>query len=87
MNHPNYIEPASEPHIIPRENMYPATFAILIQICPMGLYWQDENDQHYDYSNCIECGACRIVADADSFRQWNFPDGGMGVDYTRNRQK
>lgn len=78
----NKYDPAPDAHIQPREQIDPEIFALLMRLCPAGLYWEDENGQHYDYLNCLECGVCRIVAGEENFKKWNFPDGGHGVDYS-----
>lgn len=77
----NRYDTANEPHIVLNEAIDPEVFALLMQICPAGLYWQDEDGQHYNYKGCVECGACRIIAGEKSFEIWNFPSGGKGIDY------
>lgn len=70
------------PHIQLNENIDPEIFAMLMQICPAGLYWQDENGMHYNYTGCLECGACRIISRDGVFKVWQLPAGGKGVDYS-----
>lgn len=79
----NKFDSAQEAHIKIIENIDPETFALLEQMCPAGLYWHDEKGQHYNYLECLECGACRVIAGDDNFIQWNFPANGKGVDYTQ----
>lgn len=77
----NNYDHGQEAHIQPLPEIPPEIFKRLIQFCPAGLYWQDEDGQHYDPANCLECGTCRVIAGEENFKAWNFPDGGKGVDY------
>lgn len=80
----NSHDPADKPHIQPKPDMDPEIFALLVQICPAGLYWRDENGIHYDYTHCLECGVCRIIAGEENFIIWNYPPDGKGVDYGKD---
>lgn len=77
----SYLVDPEEAHIVLNTQIDPEIFALLQQICPAGLYWQDEHGQHYDYTGCLECGACRIIGDTGTFAVWHFPRGSFGIDY------
>lgn len=83
MSGQNRIDQAPGGHIRLRDDIAPAVFDLLVQMCPAGLYWRDEDGFHYDSGGCLECGVCRSIAGEENFLEWNFPEGGKGVDYTR----
>ena len=56
----------------------------LVKVCPADLYkLDDSNDLKFDYIDCLECGACRIVGLGKAVTEWNYPCGSMGVEYRR----
>lgn len=80
----NKIDAADKAHIQMRDDIDPEIFATLMQICPAQLYWRDADGMHYDYTGCLECGVCRIIAGEGAFLKWDFPANGKGVDYSDN---
>lgn len=80
----NHFYPDKKAHIEVNPDIDPEIFDLLTQVCPAGLYWRDENGFHHDYIGCLECGACRIIGDDVAFRQWTYPEGGTGVDFSRD---
>ncbi len=55
----------------------PCTYA-----CPAGLYTLRDEDIHFDYAGCLECGTCRAVCPQSSKALvWGYPRGGFGVQY------
>lgn len=70
------------PHIIVRdrpENQ--RDMDKLIKGCPAGLYRQnDDGTVRFDYAGCLECGACRVLANGTVIAAWNHPQGTMGVE-------
>ncbi len=49
--------------------------------CPVGNYKVEENRRTTIYwSNCIECGTCRIICPSQNI-SWTYPTGGFGVSY------
>lgn len=75
-----FIDPEGA-HIVLTRQIDPDIFDKLVQLCPAGLYWRDEKGCHYDYTGCLECGACRIIGNDLIFSTWNLPRGAYGVDY------
>ena len=57
-------------------------FAKLALACPAGLYKIDSDGKmHFDYAGCLECGTCRILCGKTILSKWEYPTGGMGVNY------
>lgn len=54
----------------------------LRKLCPAGLYTlDDENELSFDYAGCLECGTCLVVSEGKVVKKWNYPRGGMGVEF------
>jgi len=52
-----------------------------VQICPAGLYSQDEQGAiSLSQDGCLECGTCKIVCGSEVLT-WDYPEGGSGVQY------
>lgn len=69
-------------HILLKDAPDLAVFALLERACPAGLYKRDEKGcVHFDYAGCLECGTCRILAKDSVLRQWEYPQGTMGVEF------
>lgn len=79
----NYFYPDETSHIEINPDIDPGIFDLLVQVCPAGLFWRDENGLRHEYAGCLECGACIIVADDAAFKKWGYPAGGKGVDYSK----
>ena len=79
----NKYDLGQEAHIVPLDHIDPEIFAKLVLLCPAGLYWVDEKGQHYNYTHCLECGVCRIIAGEENFKKWDFPANGKGIDYSK----
>lgn len=77
----NHFDPDENAHIELDPEIDSEIFDLLTQVCPAGLYWRDESGYHHEYIGCLECGACRIVADDKAFKKWEYPEGAKGVDY------
>ena len=59
-----------------------AMIARLVKLCPAGLYVIDENGElTFDYAGCLECGTCLVAAGDTVVKSWNYPRGGMGVEF------
>jgi ferredoxin like protein len=55
----------------------PCTYA-----CPAGLYTLKEDEIHFDYLGCLECGTCRVVCpNSKKAIIWAYPRGGFGVQF------
>lgn len=64
------------------DNVDDAEFAKLVRVCPAALYKvDDEGHKSFDYAGCLECGTCRIVAEATILAKWDNPGPTMGVQY------
>ncbi|WP_412842355.1 4Fe-4S dicluster domain-containing protein [Eggerthella guodeyinii] len=54
----------------------------LAKLCPAGLYVIDEQGNlSFDYAGCLECGTCLVAAKGTVVTSWNYPRGGMGVEF------
>ncbi|WP_349665508.1 ferredoxin family protein [Adlercreutzia murintestinalis] len=54
----------------------------LVKLCPAGLYVRDENGElTFDYAGCLECGTCLVAGKGTVVKSWNYPRGGMGVEF------
>lgn len=52
-------------------------------ICPAGVYMESPSTPgqiQVRYENCLECGTCRVACACEGIR-WDYPNGGMGVQY------
>ena len=59
-----------------------ATIARLVKLCPAGLYVINEDGElTFDYAGCLECGTCLVAAGGTVVKSWNYPRGGMGVEF------
>ncbi len=46
--------------------------------CPAGCFTIEDEELHFQYEDCIECGTCKIVCPKDAV-DWNYPRGTFGV--------
>lgn len=54
----------------------------VIRACPAALYSVDENGKlFFDYLGCLECGTCRVLSKGKVVKDWNYPQGTMGIEY------
>lgn len=54
----------------------------LVKLCPAGLYVLDEDGElSFDYAGCLECGTCLVAGKGTVVTAWNYPRGGMGVEF------
>lgn len=76
-----YLVDAGRPHIKVREHETPTPALMsLTKICPAGCYAVNDSGQvEITPDGCMECGTCRIVAEASGDIEWNYPRGGFGV--------
>lgn len=53
----------------------------MVSLCPAGLYKeQPSGEVTLLLEGCLECGTCRVVC-GDTVLQWDYPEGGTGVQY------
>lgn len=76
-----YLVDAGRPHIKIKPHTIPsAELLTLVSICPAGCYAKSDNGQvEVTPDGCMECGTCRVVAEASGDIEWNYPRGGFGV--------
>jgi ferredoxin like protein len=76
-----YLVDAGRPHIKIHPHTTPsATLLALIKVCPAGCYALGDNGQvEVTPDGCMECGTCRVIAEAAGDIEWNYPRGGFGV--------
>ena len=54
----------------------------LAKLCPAGLYALGDHDRlAFDYAGCLECGTCLVASKGVVVRSWDYPRGGMGVEF------
>lgn len=54
----------------------------LAKLCPAGLYViDDQGNLSFDYAGCLECGTCLVAGAGTVVASWNYPRGGMGVEF------
>ncbi|MDR1070953.1 MAG: ferredoxin family protein [Gracilibacteraceae bacterium] len=69
-------------HIYIKNDPDLAEFYKLHLACPAGLYKIDDKyGCRFDYAGCLECGTCRVVGGETVLAKWEFPNGGMGVEF------
>ena len=72
-----------EAHItVKKELCTTCTTRPCLTICPAENYqWDEKRDALiFNYEDCLECGACRIICPKDAI-DWSYPRGGYGVKY------
>ena len=76
-----YLVDVGRPHIKVRPHSTPSTALLsLVNICPAGCYARADTGQvEITPDGCMECGTCRVVAEATGDIEWNYPRGGFGV--------
>lgn len=56
------------------------TGAVIIAVCPAGVYSEKDGQILTDHAACLECGTCLAVA-APGALTWRYPRGGFGVSF------
>lgn len=52
-----------------------------VLLCPAGLYSENEEGEVVlTIDGCLECGTCRLAC-GNEVLDWNYPDGGIGVQF------
>lgn len=76
-----YLVDVGRPHIKVKPHETPTeALMVLTRICPAGCYALNDNGQvEVTPDGCMECGTCRVVAEASGDIEWNYPRGGFGV--------
>jgi ferredoxin like protein len=66
-----------KPHVVP-----PPELLALTKVCPAGCYaLADTGQVEITPDGCMECGTCRVLAEAKGYIEWNYPRGGFGLLY------
>ena len=76
-----YLVDAGRPHITVKAHTTPsAALVALTTVCPAKCYEMNDKGQvEVTPDGCMECGTCRVLAEADGDIEWNYPRGGYGV--------
>jgi len=76
-----YLVDVGRPHIKVKPHAVPSQALLaLTTACPAGCYAKTETGQvEITPDGCMECGTCRIIAEATGDIEWNYPRGGFGV--------
>lgn len=53
----------------------------LIMACPAGLYQYENGKIIFNHEGCLECGTCRVLSKGKVVDSWNYPLGGMGIEF------
>ncbi|MDR1069620.1 MAG: ferredoxin family protein [Gracilibacteraceae bacterium] len=69
-------------HIVLKDSPDLAEYHKLFLACPAGLYKIDDSGVlRFDYAGCLECGTCRVLCGKTILDKWEFPNGGMGIEF------
>ncbi|MBM3578311.1 MAG: ferredoxin family protein [Alphaproteobacteria bacterium] len=76
-----YLVDAGRAHIKVRPHTKPSPQLLsLLNVCPAHCYELNSAGQvEIATDGCVECGTCRIIAEASGDIEWNYPRGGYGV--------
>lgn len=73
------------PHIVLKDDIGPEQLPQLRKLalgCPAALFRVDEEcNVEFDYRNCLECGACRLLCDETVMEKWEYPRGSYGIEH------
>jgi ferredoxin like protein len=70
------------PHIsIHEDYANEETIRFLVMACPAGLYRYENGKITFNYEGCLECGTCRVLSKGKVIKSWNYPMGGMGIEF------
>ena len=53
----------------------------LVMACPAGLYHYDNGKITFNHEGCLECGTCRVLSKGKIVKSWNYPTGGLGIEF------
>jgi len=54
---------------------------LLVKACPAGLYQYEDGKIGFNHEGCLECGTCRVLSKKKVVKSWDYPVGGMGVEF------
>lgn len=76
-----YLVDVGRPHIKVKPHEVPSdALMALTTVCPAGCYAVTDTGQvEITPDGCMECGTCRVIAQATGDIEWNYPRGGYGV--------
>ena len=76
------FKPGREAHIKIRPGMgKDHRLKPMVRICPAGCYSKNEKTEvMLTIDGCLECGTCRVACGMDVL-DWNYPEGGTGVQF------
>lgn len=70
------------PHIvINKEFSNEEKIMLLVMACPAGLYQYEEGKLSFNHEGCLECGTCRVLSKGKVVKSWNYPRGGLGIEF------
>lgn len=59
-----------------------AVLTRLVRACPAGLYEiAEDGSLDFDYAGCLECGTCYVLGRQSVLERWEYPRGGVGIEY------
>jgi len=65
------------PHDAPSE-----VLKTLVKVCPAGCYQTAEDGKvEVVPDGCLECGTCRVLTAKSGELDWNYPQGGYGIQF------
>lgn len=54
---------------------------LLVMACPAGLYNYENGKITFNHEGCLECGTCRVLSKGKVVESWNYPMGGLGIEF------
>ena len=57
------------------------TDKVCLLVCPAVLYTLKDDEIHFDYAGCLECGTCRVMCKNKGITKWEYPRGSFGVSF------
>jgi ferredoxin like protein len=78
-----YLVDSGKVHISVRPHAEPTPQLLaLLTACPARCYeLNDKGQVEITADGCVECGTCRVIAEATGDIEWNYPRGGYGVSF------
>ncbi len=76
------FKPAKESHLkLNQELCRGCKVRCCLFVCPARVYTMDRQSEiHIEFEACLECGTCLIACPHNAI-QWNYPQGGFGVQF------
>ena len=58
------------------------TGKLLVKVCPAHVYSENPDGTiAVEYAGCLECGTCKALSNGKVVKDWNYPQGTLGIEY------